>query len=480
MGDDLYFFLLYLFYGLAFYSMGVAVVSVKTRSSRLKVAPLLWLFALFAFLHAGNEWLELFVILEATELSKPALVFFTGLKLTVKLVSYLFLMAFGLSLLASIYPRRRSALIATPLVLLAGALVSLGLHDVGSLAEFFHYSDLRGRNLIGFPAAVAAGVGLFAFARSTASTSARAARGFRGAGLALIAYAVLTGLIPSGTVLFPPAIPVELLRGISAFVILHFLMSALHVFDLEQNTLLEERLNRLAQTEKLNAIGRLAAGIVHEINNPLSNIALNVEMLKGEVLNNDASPKLHKRFTFIERNIERASHIARELLSFSREKEDQFEQVDINELIDSSLTLIGSRRLEFDFRIKKAVLPAVWGVPWKIEEVFLNLYINAMDASTPGAAIVIESLVVHNEVVVKIADQGEGISAENLGRVMVPFFTTKEVGRGTGLGLSICYGIMELHGGRMELSSTAAGTEVRLYFPLHRQGDEGGKNFGSG
>ncbi|KIH77859.1 His Kinase A (phospho-acceptor) domain-containing protein [Geoalkalibacter ferrihydriticus] len=471
MGDDLYYFLLYLFYGLAFYSMGVAVISVKTRSSRLEVARLLWLFAVFAFLHAGNEWLELFLILEATELSRATLVFFSGLKLVVKLTSYLFLMAFGLSLLASYRPRLRSALFAVPLVLLAGMLVSLWLHDVGSVAEFLHYSDVRGRNLVGFPGAVAAGVGLFVFARSTTSTSARAARGFRGAGLALVAYAILTGLIPSGTVLQPLSIPIELLRGLSAFVILHFLMSALHIFDLEQTALLEERLHRLAQAEKLNAIGKLAAGIVHEINNPLTNIVLNVEMLKSEVLNDDSSPKLHKRFAFIERNIERASNIARELLSFSREKEDQFEQVDINELIDTSLTLLGSRRLDFDFRVARGSLQPVWGVPWKIEEVFLNLFINAMDASAPGAVIATESLVVHNEVIVKVTDQGKGIPPENLGRVMEPFFTTKEVGQGTGLGLSICYGIMELHGGRMELAATAAGTEVTLYFPVFRQGD---------
>lgn len=477
MGDDLYFFLLYLFYGLAFYTLGVAVVTAQTRASRLKIAPFLWMFALFAFLHAGNEWLELFLRLEGDKFSRGSLLFFSGLRLALKFSSYLFLMVFGLRLIAAQHPRLRRLLVVAPLMLLAGLALSLWLHDAESPRAFLRFSDLRGRYLLGFPGAATAGLALVLFSRSLGDPATRAAWGFRGAGLGLLVYAVLTGLIPSGTVLPLVPVPIELLRGLSVMVILFFFLAALRIFHLEQLALLEERLERLAQSEKLQAIGQLAAGIVHEINNPLANVTLNVEMLKAEVLKENASPKVLKRFAFIERNVERASHIARELLSFSREKDDLFEEVDINELVDSALELTGPRREGFRFHVEKGRLAPVRGIPWKIEEVFLNLIGNAMDASPDKGLIAVATRMGHNEAVVEICDEGGGIAPENLRRVAEPFFTTKEIGRGTGLGLSICHGIMELHGGRMELTSSGVGTRVTLHFPII-SGDVHGKASG--
>ncbi|WP_305042314.1 sensor histidine kinase [Geoalkalibacter sp.] len=477
MGENVYFFLLYLFYGLAFYTMGVAVVSVKTRASRLKIAPFLWMFALFAFLHAGNEWLEMFLRLEGDEFSRNTLVFLVGFRLALKVSSYLSLMAFGLCLIAALRPALRPVPRFVPLLLLLGLALSLWTRDVESLRVFFRFAEMHGRYLLGFPGATSAGLAFLLFARSSDVVGTGAAWGFRGAGIGLCVYAVLTGLIPSGTVLPLVPVPIEALRGLSVIFILGFFMVALRIFNLEQLRVVEERLARLAQAEKLQAIGKLAAGIVHEINNPLTNVTLNVEMLKNEVLKEPASPKVLKRFEFIERNVERASHIARELLSFSREKEDLFESLDLNELIESALALAGPRREKYRFRIEKGRLAPVRGIPWKVEEVLLNLMDNAMDASPDDGLIVISSRMEGNEVVIEMVDEGSGIAPEHLRRVAEPFFTTKEVGKGTGLGLSICYSIMELHGGRMELANTGVGTRATLYFPS-LSGDRHGTHSG--
>ncbi|MCD6388145.1 MAG: HAMP domain-containing histidine kinase, partial [Desulfobulbaceae bacterium] len=109
----------------------------------------------------------------------------------------------------------------------------------------------------------------------------------------------------------------------------------------------------------------------------------------------------------------------------------------------------------------------ILAIPWKLEEVFLNILVNAMDATPKHGVIEISTHFEEGQVIARISDSGCGIATETLNQVMDPFFTTKEIGQGTGLGLSICYGIMDLHGGHIELeSNTGQGTTVTLTFPL--------------
>jgi signal transduction histidine kinase len=308
---------------------------------------------------------------------------------------------------------------------------------------------------------------MIGYAGTIREASGKVARNFTGAGIALIVYGLFAGLIPTGTVL-PLGVRVELLRGIAGMFILHFLMNALRIFDLERETLIEERLHRFAQSEKLTSLGKLAAGIAHEINNPLANVSLNVERLKKSLSATAISDEYEKRFAAIERNLERASRIARELLSFSRQEENENAAVplDLNEVLRNTLTLLGPRRHDYRFELALNSLPPVQGLPWKIEEVFLNILINAMEATAAGGQISISSHSEKGDAVVEITDSGVGIPAENLHSIFDPFFTTKEVGKGTGLGLSICFGIMERHGGRIEVNSKpGAGTSMTLFFP---------------
>ena len=283
----------------------------------------------------------------------------------------------------------------------------------------------------------------------------------------------MTGLVPSGTILPLLNIPVELGRGVFAFAVLHFIMNALNIFDVERNLLVEERLHRFAKSEKLHSLGKLAFGIAHEINNPLTNVSINVELLKNDLVNRGIPALPIKKFDAIERNLDRATKIARELLSFSSQNESDFQSTDINDVIASTLGLLGARRKAYRIIRNLNEVPSISAIPWKLEEVFLNIIINAMDAMPEGGALAVTTKRKGDWVVAEITDTGHGISPDHLDKVLDPFFTTKEIGKGTGLGLSICFAIMESHGGKIELESHVdKGTTVSLFFPMGVQSNE--------
>jgi len=474
---DFFTFIIFLFYGLVFFTTGVAITSKVTRGSKLKIARYLPLFAIFAFVHAIHEWLVLFLFLEWPALPQEILPIISRSRLLPVSISYIFLLLFGYLVLRAVYPQHRRLLWIIALTWPIALFVSLLYGGLAGEERFFRFAAMRIRNLLGFPGALAAGLGLIGYAGTIRGTSSKVARNFTGAGIALIVYGVFAGLVPTGAIL-PFGVRVELIRGVTGIFILHFLMNALHIFDLEREELIEERLQRFAQTEKLTSLGKLAAGIAHEINNPLANVSLNVEMLKKAISTAGGNGQYEKRFAAIERNLDRASRIARELLSVSRqeEKTESTILVDLNDLLRDTLTLLGPRRHDYRFELFLNPLPAVRGLPWKIEEVFLNILINAMEATAPGGEITIVSRPGKNSAVLEISDTGVGIPAENLRSIFDPFFTTKEVGKGTGLGLSICFGIMEWHGGRIEArSKPGLGTTMTLVFPtegINRSGVE--------
>ncbi|MFK5926065.1 MAG: ATP-binding protein [Desulfuromusa sp.] len=463
-------FLLYLFYGMAFFAIGVSITSRDTRASNLKIAGVLWLFALFAYSHAFHEWFELYQNLPSPEFPERYIQLINLLKLMLVFVSFSFLLMFGLRLLQITFPAQRQLFNLLPIPLLLLLLLAIfPFHDSLSSADF-SFINSRIRNFIGLPAAACAGLGLIFYSRTVTHISTKGAGNFVGAGIALLVYGFLTGVIPSGMHLPILNAPIELFRGLSAFAMLHFVMNALYIFDEERKLLTEERLIRFAKAEKLHSLGKLAFGIAHEINNPLANVSMNVEMLKSELLKPTDNQRTEKHFIKIERNLNRASNIARELLAFSTEKETELFPTSLNDIIDSTLQLLGSRRKNFRITVNHGEIAKILAIPWKLEEVFLNLLINAMDATPDGGEISLTTRQSGSQVQVQIIDSGSGIPAELMIQVMDPFFTTKEVGQGTGLGLSICYGIMDLHGGSIEVESPENnGTIITLIFP---QGDD--------
>jgi len=448
---------LYLPYGLAFFTLGVAILSRDIRFSELGIARIIWLIALFGIVHGLHEWLELLEHLEPA-VRTPL---FSLFRLIVVSISFLFLLYFGIFInIITFYGDR--ALQTTPVAIKAligisalSLIVTAISFDIGS------GSDSNTRIFVAFPGGLLSGIGLIMYSRTARTFSRNVAANFILAGSFLACYSVLSGLFSSDVLLL--GVKVILFRGICAFFIMFFTIRALSLFNLEQREIINEKLLRFAQSEKLASMGILAAGIAHEINNPLTNASLNLEMLE-DLLPQDE--KTGRKLEAIERNLTRASRIAKELLHFSRDRESDPGVVNINAVLKSSCNLLRHQKRSSIIHMNLQEVPGIQGISWKLEEVFINLLLNSFDACSAGDSIEIETSCDRGQVQVVIADTGHGIVEEDLYRVFDPFYTTKEIGKGTGLGLSVCYTIVKQHGGSMNLESyERGGTVMTLSFP---------------
>jgi two-component system, NtrC family, sensor kinase len=233
---------------------------------------------------------------------------------------------------------------------------------------------------------------------------------------------------------------------------------------------------QIMQSEKLAAIGQLAAGVMHEINNPLATISACVAAITGRL--DEASgaerPAVEEYLELIDKEVDRCTRIVDGLLDFSRPKGKAKGPVLLNALIDETLFLMKHhqrfKRLtvarELDF-----TLPATRGNAEQLIQVMMALMLNAVDAMDDRGRLTVRtgrSPSRTGEVVVEIEDNGAGISRADQSRIFEPFYTTKPPGRGTGLGLSICYGIVEDHQGHIEVESQPGrGTTFRVFLPVH-------------
>ena len=227
---------------------------------------------------------------------------------------------------------------------------------------------------------------------------------------------------------------------------------------------------QLAQAEKLSSIGLLAAGVAHEVNTPLTVISTQAQMLAKQM------PREDTNFRTVEKIIRqtfRASEIVNSLLNFSRTKGAAFAPVEINQIIQDTLLLLDhqlkSARIAVERHLEPG-LPLIQGNADKLQQVFLNMFLNAKDAMPEGGQLRITSWTEDSRVRIEIRDTGVGISPEHLRRIYDPFFTTKEPGRGTGLGLAVSYGIIHEHAGRIQAESRPGlGTRFELQFPVLRK-----------
>ncbi|MDZ7269892.1 MAG: ATP-binding protein [candidate division KSB1 bacterium] len=250
-----------------------------------------------------------------------------------------------------------------------------------------------------------------------------------------------------------------------------------NVLELIQDITEEKALQaQLAQSAKLAAIGELASGIAHEINNPLSSIAVCVEDLSEMLCNGglDAAPgarEMQECIQSIKNDINRCKRITTGLLNFSRHKAPQFEPVDVNQVVRNAALFIRHRAEQLHLQIKSELspdLPLVRAEADELAQVFLNILINAMDFSPAGKAIeVFTERHGPGEIAIRIVDYGAGIPWVNLPKIFSPFFTTKPPGQGTGLGLAISQRIIKRHGGRIEVHSIVGkGTTVTVILPV--------------
>jgi len=454
---------LYLLYGASFLFMGVSIATKDMKGSNLKLGESLWLLASFGFLHGAHAWLELGTWVEGRNLSYQQIFTIETVSAGVLILSFIFLLEFGFALIKVVHERWVHNFRAPIVVGLFFVWLSYLLnHGLVISMQFLKRADVGARYTFGFVGGLLTAYGLVVYAQNIKAMSSEVARSLNFAGITFLFYAFFAGIISSGYTMPLVPVPIELYRGGTALGIIYFITRALNIFDIETRRKIEEQARLLVQAEKLSSLGRLAAGIAHEINNPLTNAYLGLQTLKRKLPSND----LFALIEAVEKSIERASHIAQELLQFSRAREVDFIPLDINHVITSSLTLLKHKLHHIVTHLELNTVPEIMGDPVKLEQVFINVILNAIEAMPEGGRLTVASLAENGVVEVKIRDTGHGIAEENLPRVFEPFFTTKEVGKGTGLGLSVSYGIVKQHHGEIEISSSPGkGTVVSIRIP---------------
>ncbi|OHC63098.1 MAG: ATPase [Rhodocyclales bacterium GWA2_65_20] len=263
---------------------------------------------------------------------------------------------------------------------------------------------------------------------------------------------------------------------------------------------LHEAQNQLLQSEKLASIGQLAAGVAHEINNPVGFINSNIGSLERYLKNLfvilDAYEKAEAQGTecaavktlkeqldyaylkedvvsLIEETrdgVARVKKIVQDLKDFSHVDEAEWQWADLHKGLDSTLNVVNNE-IKYKAEVVKEYgeLPPVECLPSQLNQVFMNLLVNAAHAIAERGTITLRTGGVGEEVWVEVADTGSGIAPENMKRIFDPFFTTKPVGKGTGLGLSLSYGIVQKHHGRIEVQSEQGrGTTFRITLPVRQ------------
>jgi two-component system NtrC family sensor kinase len=214
---------------------------------------------------------------------------------------------------------------------------------------------------------------------------------------------------------------------------------------------LKSSMDMLVQSEKLASLGQLAAGVAHEINNPLTNILLDAEAIRDMEMDEDSRKE---RLDEIVSQVEVTGKIVTNLLEFSRQSEPMTMPTEIEKLIDEALeiAILNTRDVEV-IKDYEGNLPEVKGDPIQLKQVFLNIILNSLQAMSKGGRLEIATGMEDEFIRISFEDTGTGISRENLDKVFDPFFTTNKVGEGTGLGLSLCLGIIERHGGKIDVQS---------------------------
>jgi len=228
-----------------------------------------------------------------------------------------------------------------------------------------------------------------------------------------------------------------------------------------------QRLNeQLVHAEKLAAMGTLAAGVAHEVNNPLASISSLVQMMRSE---EGHSPETREKLSMISDQISRITQVTRDMTNFARSRPAARRETNINEIIQTALRLASFdkefQNLDITTWLQNDI-ESVSADEDQIQQVILNLLLNARDAMEEGGKLTVRSVAKDNAIRIEIADNGSGISDDDLPQIFDPFFSTKTTGKGTGLGLAVCYGIITAHGGRIEVErNEPTGTRFTVILP---------------
>jgi two-component system NtrC family sensor kinase len=235
---------------------------------------------------------------------------------------------------------------------------------------------------------------------------------------------------------------------------------------LEMERKLVDTQEKLLQSEKLAAMGRLTSQIAHELNNPLYGIMNTLELLKTEV---SPQSKRRKILDMALSETERLTDLLRKMLSFSKPDEEKKQPTDINTILDEILLLVGKQLQENSIRISSSLADdqlMVYASRNQLRQVFLNMISNARDAMPEGGTLTVKTMSKGDNVYIEIADTGIGIREDSIHQIFDTFFTTKDNVKDVGLGLSVCYGFIKEHGGDIRVESKwGSGTTFTINLP---------------
>jgi signal transduction histidine kinase len=238
---------------------------------------------------------------------------------------------------------------------------------------------------------------------------------------------------------------------------------------LDMERVLRDTQEKLLQSEKLAAMGKLTSQIAHELNNPLYGIMNTLELLKTEI------PPESKRRKILDMSLsetERLTDLLRKMLSFSKPEEEERQPTDVNTILEEILLLLRKQLMENTIHISLSLsedMDNVYASRNQLRQVFLNMISNARDAMPDGGTFTVKTVQKGDTIHIEIADTGIGIREENINRIFDAFFTTKDGVKDVGLGLSVCYGFIKEHGGDIRVSSRwGTGTTFTITLPAYR------------
>lgn len=474
-------------YGLSFVVMGIAILIQPRRETIFKLKDVIWLLAAFGFIHGLNEWLDMWAIIRRTNSNV-----FSSIRLACLSVSFFLLFEFGRRF---ILLSRKKFFSAWVTVLLCFSVLALDY-----MSKYDH--SIWPRYLLGFPggALSAAGFILYYRAHGNVLKSMNVRRYFILAAISMLIYGIAGGVVVPKAGFFPASvinnssfldlfgIPVQVVRAVCSSVLAWSVWNILGIFDWESKEKLKnslemsqwafEELKKIQkmfiQAEKLNAAGQLAAGIAHEVKNPLSIIMQGVDYMESKIP--PEQKDVCETLIMIKDSAGRADNIIRSLLDFSRVSALSLEPQSISSILDSTLELVKQKTRTEHVEVIKELekgIPDVLADKNSMEQVFINILLNAMQAMPEGGKIFIRGYgkcldeiindagerpdasfsVGEKVVVVEIEDTGMGIPEENIKKIFDPFFTTKDPGKGTGLGLSVSRSILTAHKGSIYVQS---------------------------
>lgn len=445
-------FIVYLFYGLSFFILGFAILLKDKRFSRLEIASILIYLAFFAILHGIHEWLVLYLLTNKFYIGDQQLLEWSRYLFALLLISFLFLFYFGIKSLLIISSLKINKSFKSILVFFM-ILFALPVYFYSIMIN----KDSLIRYIFGFSSATLSGIVLIILSFKYAKKGIYGYKNLLICGYLFIGYGIFSGIIVSD-IFFDKLIVVSI-RGLLAILIFIFLFRFLKVFDNEFIKNIEDSLKKSCLNDRLSSIGKLAMGIAHEINTPLTNATIVLEILKCKF--NFDNPEIIEKLNSLEKNIDRAAKIANELLLFSRdEKIELFEVVNISEIIENLKLFIKNHpkfryvafAINSDFEFEC--------IPHKIEELLVNLILNAFDATSENPEIVVSANCTDKNVHFNVQDNGIGIDDSIKNKIFDPFFTTKKPNEGTGLGLYLCYNIVKIHKGLIYLEQNENGKTI--------------------